>query len=179
MTDKNEKARDDDGPDVGTHVDQGAGREQTTELGGSPGDDKGVGDSAASGFTKEQLAQLEDMFGSQEPSGFGGWLDRRRDRRQERRALRAAAMAAFVRKASPPDEEMDFDQETFTGWLAVRAAKHRGVTAVAAVVAILVLGGLWVMILGGGLALPVAAMIAVALLGAGLVLGLLFRRRRR
>lgn len=119
--------------------------------------------SAASGFTDEQLAQLHGMFEAMAPSGrftrLRGWFRRYRSQAQ-----------TFIQDAAPRDEDSDFDQGTFTGRLAAKASKHRGLAALAAVTAIVLIGGLWGVILGGGVALPLAAVIVAAVLGTGLVL---------
>lgn len=152
--------------------DQAPGHDETTGLDDNPGQRPEQSDAALSGFTEAQLAELQGMFTSQgQPRMRGrlrGWMQRSRER-----------AASFVHDATPPDEETEFDEDTFTGWLAARTAKHRGVAAVLALVSIIVIGGLWVMILGGDLALNLVGVVLVVLLGAWLVLGLLFRRRRK
>ncbi|WP_422759317.1 hypothetical protein [Paenarthrobacter sp. C1] len=129
-------------------------------------------ESAVSGFTEEQISQLHGMFAAVAPSGrfarLRGWARRYREQAQ-----------TFIRNAAPRDEDTDFDQETFTGRLAAKASKHRSLSAFAAVTSILVIGGLWSMILGGGLPVPLAAAIVVAVLGTGLVFILALRRGSR
>ncbi|GAB2714091.1 hypothetical protein ACX801_18015 [Arthrobacter bambusae] len=127
---------------------------------------------AGSGFTEAQLAEIQGMFASAGRPGLRGrvrgWWRRNRARARD-----------FIQAATPPDSEADFDEDTFTGWLAVRASKHRGITAVLVVLAVLVLGGLWVMVLGGGLPLAIAALVAVIVLALPVAAGVVFRRRHR
>ena len=167
MTDKNEEPRHENSPEMG----EDDPHHQTSATPGEPRDQNQSSEgNAASEFTAEQLAQLQDLIASQgRPQSKGwlrGWLARGLDRGR-----------SFVHAATPPDEETDFDQETVTGRLASRASKHRGLAALAAVMAVLVIGGFWSMILGGGLPLPVVAGIVVAVLVSGLVFGLVLRRR--
>lgn len=159
MTKKNDKTSHEDSPetDEDVHRDQASGTVQ------GPG---------VSGFSEEQLAQLQELIAAQDQPPAKGWL-----RSWLRRNLTRGR--SFVHAATPADEDTDFDQETFTGRLAARASKHRGLAALAAVMAILLLGGFWGMILGGGLPLPVVAAIVVAVLCAGLVFGLVLRRRNQ
>lgn len=127
---------------------------------------------APSGFTQEQLAELQELLTGLAPSSrtgrLRGWFRRNRARAR-----------TFVQDAAPRDEETEFDETTLTGWLAGRASKNRGLTAVLAIVAVLVIGGFWIMILAGGMSLPLVAVILVLLLGVALGLGLLVRRRRQ
>lgn len=155
-----------------TGKDQATGHDITTGPDEDPGQDPKQSEGATSGFTEAQLAELQELFTELAPSRrtgrLRGWF-----RRNSTRAR------IFVQEAAPPDEETEFDENTVTGWLAGRASKNRGVTAVLALVAILIIGGFWIMILAGGLSLPLVAVILVLLLSAALGLGLLFRRSRR